>query len=302
MAATIVMEVSTDYQPKEASDSSDSSQRGLEVSTPSTEPTSSSSINNSNSRQHTPEFVAAAAPAATEPDFQEENSTTSDDGDDNLLLGFVANVILVIGFCALQGFAVLELNGRDMDLAANATYITAFSCFFVTVAIELFIDLILKRTLAHGRYSKKKEWNVAISLLFVVGTGLDTAGFFLWNQQDFLQEHRVLYASSHTWLLTAILVLLADGSWGLIAELFAGEPDGLDGAANVIFFMGTLIDCIARYVDSPGTPHPELSVARLEFSSSPLMLASAILYVWADILRLRRRQSPGGGIKEPSVV
>jgi hypothetical protein len=218
---------------------------------------------------------------------QKQEDDNDDDNTQVLCWGFVANVILIIGFGAFQGFAILEFNGRDRGIAANATYITAFACFFSSAMIELVIDLVLKRTLAHGRYSNKKGWNVAISLLFIVGTALDITGFFLWNQKNFLPEHRVLYASAHTWLLTAILVLLAEG-WGMVAELLAGEAGGLDAAGNVLFFVGALVDCTVRYIDSPGTPHPELSVSRLEFSSSPIWLTSAILYLSADILRLRR--------------
>lgn len=199
-----------------------------------------------------------------------------------LRIGLAANILYFIGAACFVGFAALELNGRDRGPAASGTYITAFACFFLSGLIELGVDLFLPRTVRHGRYSIKKYWNVVISFLFVLGSILDVAAFFLWEVRDFVQEHRVLYASSHTWLLTAILVLVAQ-----IPET-ANLQDGLDDVGNVLFFAGAVVDCIVRYLDDPEAGQAETSVARLEFSSSPIWLASAWAFVVADILRVRK--------------
>ena len=204
-------------------------------------------------------------------------------------LGLVANLILVLGFASYQSFAVLEFDGRDRGTPANATYVTAFTCFFTSAMIELVIDVVLKRTFAHGRYTNKKGWNVVISTLFIVGTTLDITAFFLWNQRKFTQEHRVLYAAGHFWLVTAILVLWAEGS-RMIAQMKKCGSDGLDGVGNLLFLVGALMDCIVRYMDIPGTPRTERPLAKLEFSSSPIWLASAVFYVIADLLRSKKRR------------
>ena len=217
-------------------------------------------------------------------------SPTQEEEESDLVhfLGLAANLILVLAFVSFQSFAVLELNGRDRGTPANATYVTAFTCFFTSAMIELGIDLVLVRTFAHGRYTNKKGWNVAISTLFIVGTTLDIAAFFLWNQRKLTQEHRVLFASGHTWLVTAVLVLWAEGR-GMIAELSKCGPNGLDGVGNLLFLVGALVDCIVRYLDIPGTPRPERPLAKLEFSSAPIWLTSAVFYLMADLLRSKKR-------------
>jgi hypothetical protein len=66
--------------------------------------------------------------------------------------------------------------------------------------------------------------------------------------------------------------------------------EGLDDAGNVLFFVGAIIDCIVRYLDTDfesGSP-ATVALARLEFSSSPMWVVSAICYVAADAVRVHK--------------
>ena len=200
--------------------------------------------------------------------------------------GLVANVIYMLGAAAFVIFAVLELNGRERDNAALVTYTVAFICFMLNAFGELYIDVTTgKRAVRHGRYGTGTVSNLAISILFVVGTILDTIAFFLWIEREFVTEHRVLYASSHAWLLTAVLALI--GQVPIVDSYDVMEI--LDDVGNLLFFVGSVIDCVVRYTDTNiETGSPPRPVAKLEFSSSPLWLASAVCYIFADSLRVRR--------------
>lgn len=203
--------------------------------------------------------------------------------------GLVANVVYFFGAAAFVVFASLELNGRERDTAALMTYSIAFVSFLCNAFGELYIDLTTgERAVRHGRYSTKNLYNIAIGLLFVAGTVLDTAAFFLWIQRAFVTEHRVLYASSHAWLVSGILALI--GQVPFVDSFDAMEV--LDDIGNFLFFVGCVIDCVVRYTDTEfATGNPPPPVAKLEFSSSPLWLASAMCYIAADVMRVHRIRS-----------
>lgn len=203
-----------------------------------------------------------------------------------LYLGFISNVIFFLGAVAFVRFTSLEFEGRAEaeGAAINGVYATSFICFLFNGAIELFIDLWVIRTEKHGRYSSKTSLNLAVSVLFVVGTALDVAGFVLWNKDKFVPEHRLLYASAHLWLFAAVLVFA-----GTATEI-SSKKDVLDGFGNLLFFAGSLTDCIARYLDLPSAPLAPRNVARLEKSSSVMFLANSICFVLTDVLRVAHQR------------
>ena len=148
--------------------------------------------------------------------------------------GLIANVLYMVGAAAFVFFAVLELNGRDRDNPALISYCIAFCCFLLNAFGELYIDLTTgERAVRHGRYGTRNVSNLAISILFVVGTILDTVAFFLWIERQFVTEHRVLYASSHAWLMSAILALI--GQVPIVDSFDVMEM--LDDAGNLLFFI-----------------------------------------------------------------
>lgn len=212
-----------------------------------------------------------------------KNGSTSASNRPLIIQGLVANLLYFVGAASFVAFATLELNGRDRSSKALGIYTTAFVCFLLSGLAEFFIDIFSGRAVRHGRYSLKRFWNLMISIIFVIGTILDIVGFFLWVKKEFVVEHRVLYASSYLWLSTAILVLV-----GQVPQM-ANLVDGLDDAGNVLFFVGTVVDCVVRAVDDPKTAHPNTTVGRLEFSSTPMWLASSICYVLADITRINNK-------------
>jgi hypothetical protein len=214
--------------------------------------------------------------------LREKNGSDSATNRPLIIQGLVANLLYFVGAASFVAFATIELNGRDRSSKALGTYTTAFACFLLNGLAEFFIDIFSGRAVRHGRYSLKQFWNLIISIIFVIGTILDIVGFFLWVKKEFVVEHRVLYASSYLWLLTSILVLV-----GQVPQM-ANLMDGLDDAGNILFFVGTVVDCVVRAVDDPETAHPDTTVARLEFSSSPMWLASSICYVLADMTRINK--------------
>ena len=206
-----------------------------------------------------------------------------------VIIGFAANVVFVIGTVCFLYFTILEFNGRDRSMEANAVYVTAFVCFFLNGMIELYIDLFFVRTFRHGRYSHRKPYNLAISSLFVIGTVLDTAAFFMWNKRKFLKEHRIQYGSSHAMLLGMIIVIGVEGlNCGTEESLMENlaTVDGLDALGNLIFFAGVICDCFTRYLeDDPSSPRAIAGVMNIEIASASLFVPTALIYLAADVLR-----------------
>lgn len=211
-------------------------------------------------------------------------ASLADNDDGKVLgLGLAANMLFFFGTAIFVSFSVLELNDRDRTTAGTVTYIVAFCCFLLSGIIELVIDVYLERRIRHARYTEKSCWNKVTSTLFILGVLLDIVAFALWDSQWFVEEHRVLYASTSTLLLTALLVL-----WeiGRPSNLFSNCQDGLDGVGNVLFFIGALVSCIALYLSEP-EPFENTTVGRLEFSTSVIWLVTGICFVWADVLRMK---------------
>ena len=211
-----------------------------------------------------------------------------------IVWGLLANIMFCIGTISFVGFTLLEFQGRERSIKANIYYGVAFSSFFLNGTLELLIDVCLSRTFRHGRYTSKQPYNILISLLFIIGSTLDTWAFFLWNIREFVKEHRVQYGSSHTFLLAMIIVFAIEGFGGCFGfGCFEQRKDtrslmfvdGLDGVANMLFMLGVIIDCVVRYLDEPTEPRATDSVAYLELISAILFIPTSLIYICADIIR-----------------
>jgi len=205
-----------------------------------------------------------------------------------VIYGLVANIIYTLGAICFVAFAALEFKDRERETIALIIYSISFVAFLANACGELYVDTTKgQRAVRHGRYSTNRYFNVVLSILFLVGTILDTIAFFLWIDRQFVTEHRVLYASSHSWLLAAILALV--GQCPECSNVDAMEM--LDDIGNSLFLVGTAIDCVVRYVDTDiESGSPPRPVAKLEFASSPFWLASAFCFTAADSLRARKIQ------------
>jgi hypothetical protein len=227
----------------------------------------------------------------------------------------MANVFFVCGTSSFLIFSIYEFHRKARTMEARYAYVSAFVCNFLSGFVEFVIDGCNSQrrstttaaaaaaaattatiaapataavvALRHGRYSANAFWNLCISALFMTGTILDVVAFFLWDQFHFLKEGRVLYAGSHTWLLSALVVLWAKPpscNWNKNKIL-----ERTDDLGNILFLFGVVIDCVVRYLDDPTQqPQPD-SVHRLEFVSAPLWLCCASCYISADLYRLMRK-------------
>ena len=211
-----------------------------------------------------------------------------------IVWGLLANIMFCIGTISFVGFTILEFHGRERSVKANIYYGVAFSSFFLNGTLELLIDICLSRTFRHGRYTSKQPYNILISMLFIIGSILDTWAFFLWNRREFVKEHRVQYSSSHTFLLAMIIVFSIEGFGGCFGfGCFEKQKDtrsimfvdGLDGVANMLFMLGVIIDCVVRYLDEPTEPRATDTVAYLELISAILFIPTSLIYILADLIR-----------------
>ena len=211
-----------------------------------------------------------------------------------IVWGLLANIMFCIGTISFVGFTILEFHGRERSIKANIYYGVAFSSFFLNGTLELLIDICLSRTFRHGRYTSKQPYNILISMLFIIGSILDTWAFFLWNRREFVKEHRVQYSSSHTFLLAMIIVFSIEGFGGCFGfGCFEKQKDtrsimfvdGLDGVANMLFMLGVIIDCVVRYLDEPTEPRATDTVAYLELISAILFIPTSLIYILADLIR-----------------
>jgi hypothetical protein len=152
-----------------------------------------------------------------------------------ILAGLAANVLFFWGTLCFLFFSLFELKRKSRTNEARYAYVSAFVSNFLSGVVEFAIDGCSSSSFSspsgglpsaaavpstsastttpqhfrHGRYSSNARWNLFISFLFMAGTILDVVAFFLWDNFRFIQEHRMLIAGSHTWLLAAIAVLWA---------------------------------------------------------------------------------------------
>jgi len=194
--------------------------------------------------------------------------------------------MFLIAAASFLWYSVLETNDKQRTNHAIAIYIIAFIFFTLSGLLEFAIDAILtklgeSRTQTHARYSSKNILNIVISVIFIIGNILDLSAFFMWQSRNFALEKHVIFASAHTWLLSAILSIS-----GIVNEIDSMDiSDILISAGNALFFIGSVIDCIVRYLDNDA-PKAEDDIKKLEFSSSPFWLANALCFLVADIMRL----------------
>uniref|UniRef100_A0A7S1Z2X3 Uncharacterized protein n=1 Tax=Ditylum brightwellii TaxID=49249 RepID=A0A7S1Z2X3_9STRA len=200
-------------------------------------------------------------------------------------LGVATNTMFLIAAVSFVGFSAFELNGKARTNFASVTYVISFIFFTLSGVLEFTTDVILtkqgkKRNHLHSRYTSKSKLNIIISVIFIVGAILDMTAFVLWQERTFALEKRVLFASAHTWLLSALLSI-----YGVVDEIdFLDTSDILVFAGNILFSIGSVIDVIVRYLDNYA-PKAEDNIKKLEFSSSPFWLANALCFLLADITR-----------------
>jgi hypothetical protein len=257
--------------------------------------------NDDNGGTHSP-VAAAAAAAAPPPPLDPHHPPPRA----ILIAELLAHLSFLFGTSSFLIFAVYEFQHKARTPEARYAYVSAFCCNFLSGFIEFLIDVcksqqcctsrgtasaaaaapavaaVVVVVVRHGRYSAHAVCNLCISALFMTGTILDVVAFFLWDQFHFLQEGRVLYAGSHTWLLSAIIVVWAKPprcNWNKFL-------DRMDDLGNILFFLGVVVDCLVRYLDEPTQRPQQESVHNLEFVSAPLWLCSASCYVLADVYRL----------------
>jgi hypothetical protein len=114
----------------------------------------------------------------------------------------------------------------------------------------------------------------------------DIVAFCYWIQKDFRTENILQICSGYVLLIMSILVFYFQ-----MKESVDNTPDRIDLLANWLVYVDAILNVVLRHV--------ELSVKflddetnRIELAVVILLLITAVLYVSADIIRIK---SSGGG-------
>jgi hypothetical protein len=209
----------------------------------------------------------------------------------------------------------------DNFLGDNATYILGFTGFFVSGFIELYLDIsgnhheetnqlrASMRTAPHLRsryYSNNYLVNIGISGLFLVGLLFDFSAFFLWKERKFEAEHATLFIAAYLWLVAAIVVLWTGRSHAIASlkcDISAGDdaswPVRLDTISNIYFLVGTIMDVVTRHGASPDNPNDPETIL-WETATTGFWMVNALLYLWADALRLSAKKNKSAAASSSS--
>ena len=221
------------------------------------------------------------------------SSPTSTDDTRIHRRSFVANLILLLGCILGVWFQIYEFNSRDRERIAITVYFLAFSLLVISGIVELSVDLFSIRTVGHGRYhSGSSFWNRVISVLFITMGITDIMAFCYWMIKDFRTENILQICSGYVLLIMSILVLFFQ-----MKESIGSTPDRIDLFANWLVYVDAILNVVLRHV--------ELSVKflddetnRIELAVVILLLITAVLYVSADVIRIK--SSGGGGTQQPN--
>jgi len=203
-----------------------------------------------------------------------------------LLAGLLANFLLFVGGTLYVAFYARELvvPWWTRDAVGDALYLAGFGSFFASGCIEFMIDARWTRNFGHGRYSLKKKYNIAISLLFLAGNVGDLIAFLFWRQgrTGIRAEQITQWVSTNVFLVTAILVIATN------RPKYIPFQNRMDSAANVFFLVEAVLACASRYVALPiGSTARNITELNLELASACFLLGSAALYILADLIRLK---------------
>jgi hypothetical protein len=211
-----------------------------------------------------------------------------------LVTGLIANILYLVGSAMFVAVAsrelMLECDARS-DTATNAVYVIGFVAFMISALLEFYVDIALVRTIAHGRYSTKRFWNLVISALFSTGTVIDLVAFIFWGRgrggpdgNSFqTEEENSLWVSTSVWLLTSLTVLAA-----FFPDLPRTLDEGMDGVGNLLFLVGTVLAFSARFFEDPNHWCFSKTEIQLDLAAAAVWLVNAAFYVSADIIRLAR--------------
>ena len=195
--------------------------------------------------------------------------------------GLLANSFLLIGGIMFLAFFTREvITCCQRDRVADGLYWTGFACFFLSGCIEFYIDVVWTRSYAHGRYSTNRSMNIVISALFLLGTVVDVIAFIFWRNGEII-EHYLQYASTHVFLITAILVMISN------RPKLTPFLNRLDTYGNLFFSIETVLMCVARYVTNGEFDPVPYAMLNLELVASAFWVCSAISYIMADVVRLQ---------------
>lgn len=225
-----------------------------------------------------------------------------------LRANFVANSLLFLGGAFFVVFAAREIiTFCRRDPAADVIYSLVFIFFFASGLTQMIIDVFWTRTVAVGRYSTNRTFNLLITSLFLSGTICDLVGFTFWRQgiDGVPAERRCQWVGHHFWLLSSIIVVFSN------YRRFEDLEDKLDAIGNFCFFMEAVLNVCARYFTDI---YPEDGDAldwtevRLELAAAVFWTLNSFFYLLADVSRLREmwkrdeQKQQKGAIKEVPIA
>ena len=168
-------------------------------------------------------------------------------------------------------------------------YFVGFILLILSGLLELSVDTLRIRTVRHGRYSDRSNWNLFISLLFILAGVLDIIALFIIEPFAWMKEMFFL-VSDYILLVMAVLIMPLH-SWRETTI-----PDKIDFTANGVVLVVAILGVVFGHKELSSYDDGEaITRMGLALIPPPIWILSSLMYCVADVQRMygdRRYKAP----------
>lgn len=162
-------------------------------------------------------------------------------------------------------------------------YFVRFILLTLSGLLELSVDALRIRTVRHGRYSVRSNWNIIISLLFISAGILDIIALFVIEPFALIKE-MIFLVSDYILLVMAVLIMPLH-SWRETTM-----PDKIDFTANGLVLVVAVLGVVLGHKDLSSYDDGEaITTKGLALIPPPIWIVSSLIYCVADVQRMYDR-------------
>jgi hypothetical protein len=171
-------------------------------------------------------------------------------------------------------------------------------CFLVDAVVDMrYAFQLIRRDHTPSRFGDDPRWEIGISLLFGMAASCDFLAAVVVRDEDTLTNYVPSSLAVHLYMLMSIFAL-----WGRNVQVQTYATRWYQ-AADIIFLLGSLIDVVLSYFETPGISSDLKTILqRWSVVSASLWLVNSILYILADtcLYKIQRREWNASRLLQPA--
>ena len=171
-------------------------------------------------------------------------------------------------------------------------------CFLVDAVVDMrYAFQLIRHDYTPSRFGQDPRWEIGISLLFGMAASCDFVAAVVVSNADTWTNYVPSSLAVHLYMLMAIFALWSRNVQG---QTYATR---WYQAADMMFFLGSLIDVILSYIEKPHISSDLTTILqRWSVVSASLWLVNSILYIVADthLFKLQRREWNPSRLLQPA--